>query len=418
MNKKFNYYTFNMIKHLGFLFALMGVLIFNGCNEEDTIPSLWDPNYVPKAAPVVVSLTPANVGLAGIEEVTITGHNFSPIISENAVYFGNRMGTIISADTNKLVVKAPNFVKDTLFVKVSRQNALLMSNSVQYKLISAFRVVAEFGPGAGTTPAGLTFDKNGNMYYFLGGIRRIDTIGVTSVFAPRGAETFWSSLKFGRDGSLFAARSVAAVFRIVQGVAPATWVTSSAGLGSTTDFDFDQNGNMWAAGNATIISRIKPDKTVKAFASPTFVVRAVRIYNNFLYLGGKKDNVEGVWRAPIVSTDSLGAIEPYFNFTAAGFLGEINGLAFSIDGFAYLSVGTGLTVGVEPIIVVKPDRTANVLYPGVLNPTNKMKAQAIFWGTGDYLYFVRQIANTTEPPKEAIVEVYIGKKSAPYFGNQ
>ncbi|MBX2976789.1 MAG: IPT/TIG domain-containing protein [Ignavibacteriaceae bacterium] len=412
--KNFNINTLSSYTRI-MMISIFVVITFLGCNEEDKVTSLWNGDYTPLPAPVITSISPATQGLAGIEEVTITGTNFSPNVGENFVYFGNTKGTVLQATTTSLLVKAPNVTGDSLNVRVVVQNALSTSNAITYKLLSAFRVVVEFGTG--TTPSGITFDNAGNMYYFLGGIKKITPSGDTSSYAPKGAETFWASLKFGPDGALYAARSVAGIFRIMPGATPASWVTSSAGIGSTNDFDFDQNQNMWAAGNATIISRIKPDKSVKTFPSPAFVVRGVRVYNGYLYLSGRKDNKEGIWRAEILPNEDLGAIEPYFDFAAAGYSGDATSLAVSTDGVFYLGVNTQLNAGVEHIIVVRADGTSNILYPGVLEPKMKSKCQSLFWGPGQNIYYVRQIANPTEPPKEAIVEVYIGKTSAPYFGN-
>lgn len=400
-----------------FIFAaLFAMVILSGCNEEDKITSLWNGDYTtPLPAPVITSLAPANQGLAGIEEVTITGSNFSPNVGENFVYFGNVKGTVLQATTTSLLVKAPNFVSDSLNVRVVVQNALSTSNTIQYKLMSAFRVAVEFGTGV--SPSAITFDNAGNMYYFLLGIKKITPAGDTSSYAPKGAESLWSSLKFGPDGALYATRGVAGIFRILPGATPASWVTSSAGIGSTNDFDFDQNGNMWAAGNATTISRIKQDKSVKTFPSPSFVVSGVRVFNGYVYFSGNKDNKEGIWRGEILANEDLGPLELYFDFTAAGYSGDATSLAFSSDGICYLGVNTKLNSGVEPIIVIRNDGTSNILYPGVLDPKGKMRCQSLFWGPGPHIYYVRRIANTTEPDKEAIVEVYIGKTSAPYFGN-
>ena len=92
------------------------------------------------------------------------------------------------------------------------------------------------------------------------------------------------------------------------------WVTGSS-IGNIYDLDFDASGNLWAGGNNPAIYRIKQDKSVKQFPF-TCNARSIRVYDGYLYVGGKVDTTEGVWRAQIINSDSLGAFEKYFDFSA------------------------------------------------------------------------------------------------------
>src|SRR5688572_22462615 len=55
--------------------------------------------------PVITSFTPVSGPIGS--SITITGANFSPIPSNNIVYFGGVRATITAASTNSLTAKAP-----------------------------------------------------------------------------------------------------------------------------------------------------------------------------------------------------------------------------------------------------------------------------------------------------------------------
>lgn len=394
------------------------MLFFWGCNQVENVAPLYNKTFSNTAVPEIVSVSPPDSAFAGVDELTITGHNFPTVLSEMAVYFNNVKATIISADTNKIVVKAPNLVNDTINIKISKFNADKLSNSISYKLISATIIFKQFKPN--DTPYAIAFDKDGNIYVSLTvnkngtGVKKILPDGSIIDFAPKGAETYWTSLKFGQSGELYAARSAKGIFKIPQNSIATVWVSSSNGIGSITDFDFDQNGILWAGGNNTAVYRVTQAKNVKSF-SFTGNVRAVRVFNNFLYVGGAKDGTESVWRFPIINSDSLGTAELYFDFKATYPTGTIQGITFSADGD--LIIGTD---GLEPIVIVKPDKSSQILFAGVLNASGKSKFNSFFWGNGVYLYYIRQgidLTDTATPP-EAILMINTKNSlgGAPYYG--
>ncbi|MFA6981270.1 MAG: IPT/TIG domain-containing protein [Ignavibacteriaceae bacterium] len=419
MKKKYLQYSLTSSLLAAVVFVL--VLAFPGCNEKNNVEPLYNPTFSNTLAPVITSVSPADSAFAGVDELTITGSNFAVSADSMAVYFNNVKATILSLDANKVVVKAPNLVKDTINIKISKFNTDKLSNSFQYKLISATIVFKEFK--FNDTPYSLTYDKLGNAYVSyqvdsIGtGVKKIAPDGTMTDFAPKGAETSWSSMKFGQSGDLYAVRGVKGIFKIAPNLAAATWVSSANGIGTIMDFDFDQNGNMWAAGNNASIYRATQTKNVKPFAFNANI-RSVRVFNNYLYVGGAKNGVEGVWRFEIINSDSLGIAEEYYNYAATYPTGTIRGITFSADGDLYIG-----TDGVEMIVKVRPDKSSQVLFSGVLNPSNKCKFNSFFWQSGDvYLYLLRHAVNLndTATPPEAIIKVNTLNNlgGAPYYGIQ
>lgn len=407
-------------------FILLGTVIallaLSGCTKKPD-PSLFDPNWQSMPAPTITSVAPPGLALGGVTVVTITGTNFSPAPANDLVYFGATPATILTASPTQLTVKAPILVQDSLFIKVAVQGASAFSNYVLYSLKAA---VVEFSnQKAGEDAFGIACDTAGNVYVSLttappsssplgvwkiapDGSRPSQPYSPAKLLSPPVTVTKWSGLKLGPAGILYAANSVTALYRIPAGGGGGSiWTTPTVnGLGSVTDFDFDASGNIWAAGNGTAIYRVTSAGLVKSFP---FVanVRSVRVFSGAVYAAGLVDTVEGVWKFPIFSSDSLSPGQLYFNNTAY-YLGSskpVYAVTFSSDGDMY--VGTD---GADGILIVHPGGAVEPLYPGLLSPTPITFA----WGKSTELYAARQGTVTSH----RIIRINTLKQSAPYYGRQ
>lgn len=380
--------------------ALLSVLMMAGCNEEPPA-SLYSDNYTSRPQPVVSTLNPATTALAGVTTITITGTNFSAVASENQVYFDATPATILTASTTQLTVRAPNLVKDTVQVRVSVYKSDKYSEAKSYKLLAA---VMDFGGLAKTDePWAVTADAAGNIYVSISasGVKKITPAGVKTDYASHAAGvTKWSAMKIGPGGVLYSARILRVIYTTpAGGGAPAIWVTGSA-IGNIYDLDFDAQGNCWAGGNNAAVYRVKQDKSIKAFPF-TCNARSMRVYNGYLYVGGKVDTTEGVWRAQIINADSLGTFESYYNFSASYSGYVVNAVTFAADGDMYIG-----TDAPQAVVVVHANKSAEPLYPGLFSPVTLL----FTWGAGDDMYMVRSV-NTPQLIKSTML-----KNGAPYYG--
>ncbi len=382
--------------------------VFSGCTEEPP-PSVYDENYVSRPQPVVTSITPAGSGLAGVTTITLAGSNFSAVPGENTVFFDAVPATILQASTTEIRVIAPVLVKDSIKVRVAVFRAELFSEIRYYRLDAA---VEPFGGlSQNDEPAAIASDTAGNIYVSLlsggtgVGIKKFTPEGVRSDYAPAGGITKWTTLKMGPGGVLYAARLLRVIYTIpAGGGAPAIWLAPASGVGNVADMDFDQNGNLWAGGNNAAVYRVKPDKTIKSFPF-TANIRAVRVIENYLYVGGKRDSLEKVWRFPILSADSLGPVEEYYNlssyYTPNG--PGVQSINFAADGDLYIG-----TDGADGIIVVHPSKAAEPLYPGLFTPS----MVSLAWGKGNFQYGSRSVNSP------ALLKINMLKPGAPYYGSR
>lgn len=366
------------------------MLLVLGCDTEGT--TLYDEGRTAKPDPVLSRIEPDGQAFAAVDVLTLTGQNFAPAVAENFVYFEDQRGTVLEASATQLKVLPPNLVGEALTVRVSVLGAASFSNPVAYRLDAP---AESFGTIAtGEEPFGLTTDAEGNLYISLftngvsSGIKKLAPDGSRSDFIT---STFkWDGLRWGPDGLFYGVRSVRAIFRYpaTGGTTAETWVVLPDNALRLLALDFDAAGNLWAAGAGSNLYRIGPDKTVTAFPFVA-TVRALKVWNGFLYVAAQQDGVYGVFRFPLTGTNDLGPVETYFDFA-----GQVDAVAnifsMAVATTGELLLGTDLT---DPVIIVAPDRTWSYLHPTVLQPA----ALSLAWGTAPFLYMSGGRTETTEP---------------------
>jgi hypothetical protein len=345
--------------------------------------------------------------------------NFDPDPTRNLVFFDNILVPVLQAGTTQLLVKAPDLPKDSISVKIGVYRSYLYSDAVLYRLSAAALEIGNFQPTE--TPVGVECDTAGNAYVSIAGVPvstsgvfKITRSGDRSLYSPLFSPTVatWRSMKFGPGGALFCVSARNILFRIPPGGGTsAIWLSgnSTNGLTALYDFDFDQDGNIWAAGptpgtsEANKIFRVAQDQTVTGFPFVGFI-RAIRVFNRCVYAGGRRGSTEKVWRFPIIAPDSLGTEEEYFDFSAVYTFGIINSITFDADGNLY--IGTDANDG---IVIVHPTKASEPLYPGVIQPATA----SLTWGAGADLFQSRTSSATVVA---ALVKVNTLKTGAPYYG--
>jgi hypothetical protein len=402
-----------------FLAAAFVVTGLAACNE-DPPPSAWDPEYTsPRPQPVITGIAP-EAGLANVSVLTISGRYFDPDPPHNLVFFDNVLVPVLQAASTELLMKAPDLAKDSISVKIGVYRAYLYSEPVLYRLSAATQETGNFQPNE--VPVGVECDTAGNAYVSIGGVPasasgvfKITPTGGRSLYSQLFASTVstWSSMKFGPGGALFCVSARNIIFRIPPGGGTsAIWLSGNTANGLTAlyDFDFDREGNIWAGGpasgtsEANKIFRVARDRSVMGFPFAG-IIRAIRVFNGYVYAGGRRGNAEKVWRLPIVSADSLGAEEEYFNFSSVSVTGIITAITLDTGGDLY--IGTDAKDG---IVIVHPTKASEPLYPGVILP----RTVSLCWGNGTDLFQSR--TSSAAGVASTLVRINMLKSGAPYYG--
>ncbi len=374
---------------VGRLYALITALLFGaaiaGC--DTAAPSLYDPGRTSGPDPKIDSITPTDFALAGVDTVTIDGANFSITPSDNLVYFNDARGDIAEASATRLVVAAPNTPGADIEVRVAVLGAENYSNGIAYRLEAA---VEPFGDIAGfEEPFSIASDRTGNLYVSMNsdsrsvGVLRMAPDGTRSPFVET---TFiWTDMAYGDDNLLYTVRTVRAVFRFAEGGRQEVWGVIPDNSAKLSTIAFDEEGNLWAGGNNDNVYRIAPDKSIETFPFEANV-RDLTVFDGHLYAAATREGASTIWRWPI-SGGRLGEAETWFDVTGS-FGAEALALAFATNGDLF--VGTS---GMDPVLLISPDRQGRPFYPGILLPA----AASFAWGAAPSLYMVQGRTDATLP---------------------
>ncbi len=398
------------------LFFAIGLLFLLSC-AEDPAPTLMDLPPGGQPAPIINSVEPQDVGLAGVTVLTISGSNFAPGIDSVSVTFNGTKGTILSVTNNEIKVQAPNVVGDTVKIKVASYKSENFSNVVNYKLLTASEEYFAFDPNNGQIPYAFVFNNGGDMLVAIdnSGIKKITPEKVLSDYMPKGNAQKWDCLKFGPNFELYGSRTINAIWKLVEGVAPSSpWISLTAGV-FAKDIEFDSNNNLWVVGPANRVLRIDQNKVVTTF-TVNGTYKSARVFNNALYIAGNNGTTEGVWKIPILLNGDLDLAnqELYFNLWQS-FAGKTAlAITFSVDGD--LIIGTDRDP--DPLIVVHPDKSSEILYPGIIQAG---KAFYLNWpSNSNSLYFTREVKKDAANKiiyTQSVIRVEMQKPGAPYYGN-
>jgi hypothetical protein len=401
-----------------FIFAVL----FNSC-ENEYPPSIWDPNYSSKPDPVITSIEPVQNAFAGIDEITISGENFSSVMEENLVYFDGVLTENISASPEQLVVKAPNMVSDSILIQIAVRGAISFAEYKPYSLQSAISIVGDFtanddayaieySPLDTSLYVSLLKDNQGERNKII----RIDANNERHDYSKTLLDKA-SAMRLGPDGSIFYLNRQNVLCRVPPGGEdPATIAQLFTLLpDGAVDLDLDPDNNIFCAGPAGDIYRVKVDDASNVITAATyesFDIRALRVYDGYVYVAGDYSGddpavpTKAIWKNEILSTDGdLGENELVYDWSAGPYANSsITTLTFSAGGAAYIGI-----TGAEVIVILDTDGSVEPLYPGVLEPSTYY----LTWSDGIYLYCNRRGSAAED---NAILKINVLEEGAPYYG--
>lgn len=417
-----------------FSFLLPAVIMMQSCNSPSS-NSLFDEHAEFKPTPSITTVSPANGYFAGYLTVTINGSNFSTVPAENNVWFNNRKATVVSASATQIVVNTPNYVADSIQIKVNVNGALAYSNSVRYKLEALFENATSFAPGI--VPHVAAPGPLGEYYVSVetagqpNGVSVYNSRGVTREgFTPAQAFTY-RAMKYGPDGGLYMLR-VTGGEPLVRRSPPGGGATTNwaSGVGRPEDLDFDERDFLWVVGsnegavtvaNRSIV-RIQNMGSSRALVRYPFDANgtSVKVYNGFLYIGGTRGGLPFIWRFPINSSDnSLGAEEIVVNLATAYNANVVpRSIAFATDGTMFVAVSGNnafnlLAPAPQPLLAISTtgqvsEQYANIL-PGVILKMHWIP------GTQKMLMTLLPVASGQT---QRLITLNMQKDGAPYYGIQ
>jgi len=396
-----------MKKSLLFGVIIMFSFIWIVSCDPDNPPSIWNEDDVGNPTPIISSFNPPDSAYSIIEDITITGDNFSEIPTENLVFFDGIRGEVKSASKTELIVKTPDLIGDSINIKIAVHGAYLFA---EYDRPFKLKPIAiEYGGfDEYDNIKAIACDIDENIYVTSDKIiYKVKPDSLKKEFAQLlsiGA----SSMKIGPGGNFYYVQSIA-MFRATPNGTSDGWYTIFPK--DINDFDFDNSGNLYAGGiNGSIYSvDIENKVTNELVQYDSIKISSVRVFDEYLYFAGKyigndTNHVKnGIWRNKIVS-GTLSAKEQYLIWDEYDD-SEINAITFAADGDMYIS-STG-----DDCITVFSNGELSPLYEGAIYPDTKR----ICWGNGKYLYAIRRKSDLAS---QSVVRINMQKMGAPYYGRQ
>lgn len=379
-----------------FAAVLALVLTLAACDSGEG-SSLYDPNATDNAAPVIASVTPGGVVLAGVDVVTITGQNFSATLADNIVVFddaaGNSAnGTILSASPTQIEVRVPNLPNAALRIRVAVVGAQNYSNAVSFPLTPAFVRFGEIGRTE--IPFGIAADADGTLYVSLSnegssvGVQRISAEGERDPSLYFASSFPWPGLARVGD-RLIGVRRLRAVFELPEGGAQRVVSAFQPTTLSLVAVTGGPDGTIYSGGNTMTLFRIAADGSTSETPFPA-TIRALAFANGTLYaVSGATDDAPSRVYALAVSADgSVGTPTVVGDLPTDGDLPVLGDRLVAGNAIAVAEDGTlliGLNRMTDPIVVMSASGTTTPLYPGVIaGPVT-----ALDYGAGSQLYMVR-----------------------------
>lgn len=267
-----------------------------------------------------------------------------------------------------------------------------------YPPVSELPVSMYFNFDSKTTgvPYAIACDDDENIYVSIAGLGIKKIVKLSGAkdslaqFSPKGAETFFNSMSFASNGKIYATRRVRGLVEASENSAPVTFVASGAGIDDNlNDVEFDKLRNvLWSGGNTGVLYSVTLDKQVKKFnyLKGNANIAAVKPSQTHLFVALRDTlNQEVVWRFPIVSGDSLGSGELFFNFSASvDSIARINDIAVAEDGELFVISNTQAYA----ITLVRSQNSFDKAFSGLI-----VGAPYVFvWGPENYAYFSNVIS--------------------------
>jgi hypothetical protein len=385
--------------------ALM--MVITGC-EYNAPTAMYYQKQKTTIKTSITQLDPDTEAGAGINYITIMGENFSPVQEHNRVYFDGYEAEIVSTSPTAIAVRRPNKSGDSITVKVVTDSALEIAQYQGYKIKSVF---APWGGFIGNDQLGaVAVDKNENVYVIQripSTVYRITPDGENSVIGE--ASRAATDAKIGPTGDLYLLVNQRTISRMNVNTGEETeWLD----VGKRVSYgDFDSNGNFYVSGRRSGIVVIAPDNSIKTIdVYLRDEIFCVRVFNDYVYLlvelasPGENMPELAIWKHKILdSVGTLGEAELVLDMATTGEYAEstINDFTFSHDGTIYIG-----TEYAQPVLVVKPDLSMDMLYKNIL-PGRAMK---LVWGNGNYIYMIEG------GDENNLLRVDIGAAGAPYYG--
>jgi len=380
-------------------------IILQSC-EYDRPDEIFKP-ATGAATPIITNVNPASAS-DGITRLVISGENFIPESDANFVYFGTTEGEVLSAQENQLIVSRPVQISGDFMIKVTTRDAF---NPVEFGPFSLEPGIVQLGEEDKYNS--IVVDQDENLYADKDEIiYKITPDGSITEFSATGFNT--SCMRFGNDGTLYLQkRDNRSFYKVI----PGGGIPEQLGRikKAVSYFDFDQDGFIYSGSIDEGLYITNPDVSSSAEFEgykDIYSITAVRVYDGFVYLAADtitdvdEERYSVIFKHQLNGSGTLGERITFLNWSDIGIYSQSKLYDFTFSDDRKI---IAVTDSDNPLVVINPEGSIQPLFNGNLTgPATK-----IFWGSGNYIYY---LLTATETVDSGIFRVIMGQNGAPYHG--
>lgn len=405
------------------------------CEYDDYPDPIWDEDDAGDAAPVISSVSPANLAYEGITEITITGSNFSPVPSQNQVTFNGYAAILDEANSSatQIVLTTPVFITESVGAEINSVDSVKLVVAAQgaytgAEYAQAFtveRAVIKLGGFSGEAPAknatAITADPNGNIFVAAGDkiLYKIDAAGTRTEYATGlgGKET---DLKAGPDSLVYFARYIPYLYQVPAGGGAAVrWHRVGSKIAC---FDFDANQDIYCGGKNDSLYWVDVANETNRGVAPSldYNYKALKVYDGYVYVVGSYEGddatvtpIQAVWKHEILAgQDTLGSRELVYDWANWLYSDEqdITSLVVDENGLFYLSTSDGS----GPALVTLDPVTGTTA--GYYEPVTGAPINHTFMAEDNYIYGVTEDPDVTDEITFIPIRIALPVNGSPYNG--
>lgn len=424
---------------IGAMFTVILSALFEACEYENNPAAIYNPSAAldTTGKPVITGITPATQAAAGVREITITGVNLTGT-DTSWVIIGGASPVIKNRQSTSITFYRPALTSDRydkpISVSVTDPTMEATSSNIAYYVETPGVVTGDYSISSKPL-GGADFDSAGNVYVITNKtLYRIDFAGVTQTTLANSAALTSSDFNsppfvcFGpasNNRNLFiAAANQSYIWRLAEsGIFSSGKPVKLLVPSAVNTIDFDENGNLYTAGNGNFYVA---DKSVGDSAAPIFTeisgyagvtnLVKIRIFNEsssgnkYIYIA---DSMH-VWKA-LLSDSSLAMGAPLVDLSAHSELSGCTISSFDIDhnGSIFLCLQHNPSYS---LFFVESDGSITPFYrdPNILPKT----VDKLVWGNSNYLYLISSSLQSV-PGTYASGRIYrmiLDRNGAPYYG--
>ena len=404
-------FQFSLYKILILIFLIFFV---TACSEYDVASPQWDQDFEDVPIPIITSVSPADVAVAGVNTITITGENFLEVPDSFGVYFNTVPTEVISSSTTSLVVRRPNIVAEAATIKVVPTQALVVAKHSPYQIDAVLESYISFD--INTYSYAIAADPDENIYVINTAspfnIIKIDTSGTQEILGTCNFEP--SKLIIGPDGRLYITRisqREILVFDENTDTQASRWTRLPRGF-SISYGVFNSEGYFFAGGDEGGLISIAPNPDISdpivnetGFYTDDEIL-GLTIYQNYIYAAVFTTSPDAqhpelaIWRHALTDSGTVGEMELALDLTSSPIAASSTINTFKFDEAGNMFIGID---GNDPLLI-NTAGTSNIdyFYKSIL-PSN---CRQFCWGTGDYIYII--VDEKSDTSGDSIYRVNVG----------